>query len=197
MSRIKKLDIEQWDPELRAMTDADNATQLERGPMRMMAHLPDLAKGFVALWAGMKKSRTLSERLIELVRLRIAFHNQCRSCMAIRYRDAQDEGFNENLVCSLEKPYEAPDLTAAERAALAYADLFATDHLAIDDDTYNGLREFFTEAQLVELGTFCAICVGFGRLAASWDMTEELPQAFSDKSAGRIAPWSGEPIVVR
>jgi len=46
MSRIQKLDIDAWDPELRNMTRADSATPLEQGLMRMLAHVPDIAKGF-------------------------------------------------------------------------------------------------------------------------------------------------------
>jgi AhpD family alkylhydroperoxidase len=60
---------------------------------------------------------TLSPRLLELVRLRIAFHNQCRSCMSVRYESAIDDGLTEDAVCSLERPADAPDLSDAERTA--------------------------------------------------------------------------------
>lgn len=197
MSRIAKLDVAEWDPELREAFAADQATPLEQGAMRIFAHRPEIGKGIVALGAGMKRDRSLPERLVELVRLRIAFHNQCRSCMAIRYSDAVADGVDEGLVCSLERPAEAPDLTDAERAALDYADRFATDHLSIDDAMYDRLREHFSEGQLVELGAWVALCLGFGRLGATWDMVEELPDAFRARDAGPITPWSGAPVVVR
>ena len=54
----------------------------------------------MAFAGGLKIHRELPERLIELVRLRVAFHNQCRSCMAIRYKDAIEDGLTEDLVCS-------------------------------------------------------------------------------------------------
>ncbi len=34
---------------------------------------------------------------------------------------------------------------AAERSALDFAELFATDHLAIDDAVYDELRQHFSE----------------------------------------------------
>ena len=74
---------------------------------------------------------------MELVRLRIAFFNQCRSCMAIRYTDAVNDGVTEDLVCSLEKPAEAANLTAAEKAAIDFGERMATDHLSIDDARNN------------------------------------------------------------
>ena len=72
---------------------------------------------------SLKVHRTLPDRLVELVRLRIAFFNQCRSCMAIRYTDAVNDGLTEELVCSLERPEDAADLTEAEKAAIAYGEL--------------------------------------------------------------------------
>lgn len=197
MSRIEILQPEQWDPELRELTQADSATPLEQGLMRMFAHTPGQAKGLAAFGGALKVNRTLPERLVELVRLRVAFHNQCKSCMAIRYQDALDEGLNEELVCSLENPREADNLSAAEKAAIAYGEAFATNHLSIDDDTYDGLREHFSEAQIVELGLTVAFFVGFGRLAATWNMIEELPESFQDPEAGTLTPWNQESIVVR
>lgn len=196
MTRIIKLDPEDWDPELRQLASTATGTPLEQASFGIFAHRPEIMKGMGALRMSLKKDRTLSERLLELVRLRIAFHNQCRSCMAMRYRDAIDDGLTEDLVCSLEKPTEAPDLSAAEKAALAFADRFANNHLSIDEHIYDGLREHFTEGQLVELGIWVAYCVGFGRLAATWDMIETLPTRFQDKSQGTVAPWSAAPVVV-
>ena len=196
MTRVAKVPLEDWDPELRELTRADSGTPLEQGLMRIYAHVPGIAKGLAAFGGSLKLNRTLPERLVELVRLRVAFHNQCRSCMAIRYTDALNDGVTEDLVCSLEKPMEAENLTDAEKVAIEYGEKFATNHLAIDDDMYDRLREHFTEAQIVELGSIVAFFVGFGRLAATWSMTEELPEKFQDLSQ-QIAPWGEEAIVVR
>ena len=118
MSRIKKLKLDEWDNDLREMTAADSGTALEQGIMRMFAHSPEISKGLVAFGGAIKSHRSLPDRLVELVRLRVAFHNQCRSCMAIRYQDGVDAGIDEDLVCSLEKPQEAEDLSDAEKAAI-------------------------------------------------------------------------------
>ena len=196
MSRISKIPVEHWDPELVSMTQGDTASVIEQGITRMLAHCPGMAKGAIGFGAAIAMNRTLPERLVELVRLRVAFHNQCRSCMAIRYSSAVGE-VDENLVCSLEKPQEAADLTPAERAAIEFADLFATDHLAITDARFAALREHFDEAQTMELLLHLALYVGMGRLAATLDMTEELPSGFQAAFGERVSPWSGEPVQVR
>jgi AhpD family alkylhydroperoxidase len=157
------------------------------------ARRPEVAGSLGAVIGALRETGTLPPRLVELVRLRIAFHNQCRSCMSLRYQSAVDDGLTEDAVCSLERPAEAPDLSAAERSALHYADLFATDHLSIDDAVYTELRQHFTEDELVELGVHCAYAVGFGRLTATWNVTEDLPEGFA--AAGRVAPWAAEGVV--
>ncbi|TAD81123.1 MAG: carboxymuconolactone decarboxylase family protein [Sphingomonadales bacterium] len=195
MSRIEKLAPDQWDARLVAAIQPDNLTDLEQGLTRFFAHCPEQALGLMAFGRALKLNRSLPERLVELVRLRVAFFNQCRSCMAIRYADAVADGVTEGLVCSLERPQEAENLSAAEKAAIRYGELMATDHLAIDDAVYAELRRHFTEAQIVELGMTVAFFVGFGRLAATWHMVEELPEAF--KTAEAIAPWGADKIQVR
>ena len=196
MTRLTMIPAENWDPELRALTQAEGATALEQGLLRIMAHAPELAKALAIYGGSLWKGRTLPRRLLELVRLRIAFHNQCRSCMAIRYQSAVDDGLTEGMVCSLEKPYEAADLTDAEKAAIRYADLSANDHFSINGGTFAELRRFFNEAEIVELGMFIAFFIGYGRLGAAWDMVEELPQVFQDKSAP-ISPWAQPSVTVR
>lgn len=197
MSRITKLPVEEWDEELREMTGADSATPLEQGLMRMFAHKPELAKGLTTFAAALKINRTLPDRLVELVRLKVAFHNQCRSCMAIRYTDAVEAGLTEDLVCALETPMDVVDLTPAEKIAIHYGELMASNHLAIDDDLHAELREHFSEAEVVELGMTVSFFVGFGRLAATWNMTEELPKNFQDTSKKTMTPWGEESIIVR
>ena len=153
-----------------------------------------MAAGLNAFAASLKVNRTLPERMIELVRLRVAFHNQCRSCMAIRYPDAVADGLTEELVCSLERPMEADDLDERERLAIRYGELMATNHLAIDDAFHDRLRELFTEPEIVELGLNVALFVGVGRLSATWDMVDELPDRF--RADGTVVPWGDDAIVV-
>jgi AhpD family alkylhydroperoxidase len=169
--------------------------RINLGVAGIMARLPDVAAAVGGVTAAVRETGGLSPRLMELVRLRIAFHNQCRSCMSIRYQSAIDDGLTEDTVCSLEKPAEAPDLTDAERNALRFADLFATDHLAIDDGVYGDLREHFTEDQLVALGLHCALCVGLGRLAATWHVVDDLPEEFRGESDAPLAPWTAKSFV--
>jgi AhpD family alkylhydroperoxidase len=190
MARLSMLPVEGSDG-----APTGDGNQVNRDVFGILAHRPEAAKALSACIDAVYATGTLPERLRELVRLRIAFHNQCRSCMAIRFSAAIDAGVTDELVCSLEKPDEAPDLKDSERAALRYADLFATDHLAIDDAVYGDLRQYFDEGEIVELGLHCALCVGTGRMAATWLVVDHVPERL--KADGVVTPWGGEQLIAR
>jgi alkylhydroperoxidase family enzyme len=56
------------------------------------------------------------------------------------------------------------EYSAAERLAIEYAELFATDHLAIDDAFFSRLAEHFSDAEILAMTVVAARCLGFGRL---------------------------------
>jgi alkylhydroperoxidase family enzyme len=197
MSRIAELPIEQWDARLRTSVNVKDLSPLEKKSRSMLANAPHMALANGSFLAIAMPERKLPSRLLELVRLRIAFHNQCRSCMAMRFQAPGEEVVGSDLVCSLEKPMEAPNLTDREKAALEYADIFATNHFAITDQTFEKLHQYFNDAEIVELAMFCGYYVGFGRFLSVLDLTEELPKVYQDKSH-KVAPWqTNESVVVR
>jgi AhpD family alkylhydroperoxidase len=173
--------------------DLGQGDRINLGVASIIGRLPAVAGALGSLNAALRDSGTLSPRLLELVRLRIAFFNQCRSCISVRYQSAIDDGLDEAAVCSLERPADAEDLSAAERSALHFAELFATDHLSIDDAAYDALRQHFSEDELVELGLHCAIALGVGRLSATWDVSDDLPEA--GQPSERLAPWNAASVV--
>jgi alkylhydroperoxidase family enzyme len=179
MARLNPAPREQYEPLFGA--DAPVRTQI-------YAQRPEIAEKFVELGQRMRDTHILSGRLLELVRLRIAFHNQCRSCMSVRYSYGIEDGLTEALVCSLEQPQEAEGLTDGERAAIGYADLMATNHLEIDDDTFRELRLHFTDPEIMELCFNVAYNVGFGRMAMSLNMLEGLPEGYVGD--GVVTPWN-------
>ena len=186
MPRIAPAPLEQYAP----LVGVD-------APLRQQvyAQAPELVGPYLQFMAALRDKGTLPARLIELLRLRIAFHNQCRSCMAIRYSSGLEDGVTENLVCSLEKPQEADDLTDAEKAALAYADRLATDHLSITDETFAELGKYFDAGETMELCLQVGTFVGYGRMAASLAMTDDLPDDYADMDAV-LAPWRNAPASV-
>lgn len=88
---------------------------------------------------------------------------------------------------------DADDPTEPEKAALALADLFATDHLRVDDALFARLREHFDEHELMELCLQVATFAGYGRMGAGLAMTDDLPEEYADPHAV-LAPWVQTPV---
>ena len=195
MARVSTVNPEDFTPELADMVGNPTSEQrVQIGSLTVWANRPQIATAFVRLVQTVDTNSSLTPRLRELVRLRVAFHNQCRSCMAVRSSAAIADGMTDGAVCSLERPDDAADLTDAEKAGFAYADLLATDHLSIDDAVFDRLRQHFDEPQIIDLGVHIGVCVGFGRLAMSWDIVDDLPPAFQ-RDHPRAVPWSAGAVL--
>lgn len=165
-----------------------------RTTLSIAAHRPKMWAARMAMIDALHDEGTLSRRLIELIRLRVVFWTQCRSCAAVRF--LPEEEIPEDLVCSLERPADAPDLTDAERAVMRFVDLYASDNTAIDDAVYDDLRQYYTEAELVEIGAWCAENYGWGRVVATWRVWDDLPESLREAGTDElISPWAGhEPL---
>lgn len=99
MARITPIQPDQWPEEL-AKFRPEHLSEVEQDVIGIHAHLPATTHAFYKTKAVLAREGTLPERLHELVRLRIAFFNQCRSCMSLRYSGE----VSEDVVCSLERP---------------------------------------------------------------------------------------------
>lgn len=62
------------------------------------------------------------------------------------------------------------DFSDAEKAALHYTERLYVDHANIDHDLFAELLQFYTEAQIVELGWAVVSYMGFGRLIHSFGL---------------------------
>ena len=98
--------------------------------LRALALRPQMAQAVNAMEVAVGKSG-LDRRLHELVRMRIAFINQCTVCMDWRNSTWLDD---ETLLANVADWATAAGYTDAERVALEYAERFSTDSANIDDD---------------------------------------------------------------
>jgi alkylhydroperoxidase family enzyme len=63
----------------------------------------------------------------------------------------------------------------AERVALEYAELFAGEHLAINQDLYDRLADHFEPAMIVAMTLSMACFVGLGRANQVLDLEQSCP----------------------
>ncbi|MNO62289.1 hypothetical protein D3C76_529610 [compost metagenome] len=127
-------------------------------PVQVWAHRPSVALAWLGLMESLHTDSLLDERLRELVRLKIASITTCQACQLARKSDTVTE---QDIACMAT---DSELFTPAERAALHYAEAFASDYLAIDDAYFSRLAGFFSTEQVVELGLYCALMLAGGRM---------------------------------
>jgi glutathione peroxidase len=97
----------------------------------------------------------LAVRLRELIRLKIAAITTCSACQLARKTDTVTAA---DIACRSFAPgQQHTHFSEPEQAALRYAELFASDPMAIHDTVYDRLKRSFTVPEIVELNLFCAL----------------------------------------
>jgi alkylhydroperoxidase family enzyme len=102
----------------------------------------------------------LDARLKELVRLRIATLNGCKTCKAARLDP--DHVSEREATVGVDSP-DKGSFTPRERAAL---------QLAVDDRMIRELRQHFSQEELVELLMMTGQYIGFGRMLSILKLEE-------------------------
>jgi alkylhydroperoxidase family enzyme len=103
----------------------------------------------------------LTPRLKELVRLRIATLNGCRTCAAARLAS---DTVSEPEARSVDAYMSSAAYSAAEQAAIRIAEMLAVAHDQIDETDIAALREHFDDAEILELLMMAGQYIGFGRM---------------------------------
>jgi alkylhydroperoxidase family enzyme len=160
MARLVPIPLDALSAPLAAMVERGRRNRMLSStiPVQIWAHRPGVAAAWLSALEEMHLRSCLSERLRELVRLRIAAITTCQACLVARKSDTVTE---EDLSCLSS---DHPRFTDAERAALRYAELFAGDYFAIDEALYETLAEHFSTEQIVELNLYSALMLAGGRM---------------------------------
>ena len=77
---------------------------------------------------------------------------------------ARQQGLTEELIAEVPHFENSKKLTAPEKAAIRFAEVLAGDHRQASQETFDGLREHFTESEIIDLGFRIVTFVGYGRL---------------------------------
>lgn len=144
---------------------------------------PALSGPAAAYSTAVYERSTLSLREFESARITIASVNQCLLCLGWRTArdvpgrgedpDAVPDTFYEDIVT-----HRWDSASPRERLAAEFAERYATDHAAMDDELWDRLHAAFSDAELVDLG----LCV------ASWLALGRFNQVFDIDGACRVTP---------
>lgn len=130
---------------------------------------PGAYRAMAALEGYVRNSSRLEPSLLELVRMRASQINGCAYCIDMHSKDARARGETEQRLYALSAWRETPFFTDRERAALEWTEavtLIGSSHAS--DESYEEVRQRFTEEELVNLTLAIVTINGWNRLATSF-----------------------------
>lgn len=126
----------------------------------------DMAVGMGALSDAVYTNTQLPVREREAARWTIALINHCAVCQGTRAKDAEPAEIDEAFYAEVANWQKSEVLTDRERHAAEFAQYFALDHLAMDDEFWARMHERFADDELADLTICCGMFLGMGRTLA-------------------------------
>jgi alkylhydroperoxidase family enzyme len=112
---------------------------------------PDAYARFREMYAGLWDREVINPALLELCRLRIATILGCAAERVVRYDVPRDAGLDEARIAALSQWPTALEFSAAERAAIDFAEQYVIDPHQLTDAHFDALHDEFDEPALATL----------------------------------------------
>lgn len=128
---------------------------------RIIARSPEHAKPFLRALIMSHAEGNVDHKLKEIIRIQLARFAEDPYFSELRSSKARAEKLGEDKIDAGSDDYEdSPLFSEAEKCALRYADQMFLDANKVDAALYAELKTHFSEAQIMELGSFIALHYG-------------------------------------
>lgn len=163
MPRLDYLDETELPADVRTLLrNAETAGSPDPRVLRILFKSP-IGVAWYRYWLASSNDGQLPKDLKELCRVKIAFDHECGYCGTVRSAAAKAAGLTEDKIQEVWRYESSPILSTREKLALRFADHLKHDIAKADDDAfYAELKQHFSDAEIVELGLWCAENVGAG-----------------------------------
>ena len=192
MAVVRPLDEDEIPPDLL------DYIQFFKGPLgvipnsvRTMSHQPRIAKAFTDLnIAVMKSEGDVTAEFKRLIGFVASMVSGCRYCQAHMILASERFGATEERLGSVLDYENSPHFSDAEKAALAFAFAAAESPSGVTDDHAAGLREHWSDTDIVEIMGVVALFGYLNRWNDSMGSTlEDLPIQAGEKRLGSVG-WN-------
>lgn len=127
---------------------------------------PEIAMAMGGLASAVYGHSHLTKREREAARYTIALINDCAVCRATRAKGGEEAGIEEGFYAEVPAWRNSSSLSDRERLAAEFAQRFANDHLAMDDEFWDRLRDGYRDEEIADLTMCCGAWLGMGRALA-------------------------------
>jgi uncharacterized peroxidase-related enzyme len=160
--------------------------------MKVLAHSPEAVRHLGGLMLAWRERGNLSRRVVEVAVVTVSRVNRCPYCIAHHGPVLVDLGLPPEAVEAILDPVP-PGFTPADVLVRDYARLVIERPWGIRDRVFEGLRETFTDAQIVELTLRISMCNLFNQLNESMQIAMEDGVAEQAAARGVQAPAEAPP----
>lgn len=171
MTRIAPLPRDKiTDPELRALMEQAEALGVPDDLFaRIVARAPDQAKPTMRALLMSFTQGNVDHRLKEIIRVLLARFAGDDYFASLRSRKARAMGLTEQRIGEgcFEYEDESKGFSEAEKIALRFADLMYLDANQIDKNFYDEMKKHWSEAQIMEIGSFMVCYYGMAMFMRS------------------------------
>jgi hypothetical protein len=128
---------------------------------RIVARSPVHAKPFLRAMIFSHTEGRIGHRLKEIVRIQLARFAEDPYFAGLRSAKAKAAGLDEEAIDEGAGDYEdSAAFSEAEKWALRYAEQMYLDASKVDETFYDEMKQHFSEAEIMELGSFIALHYG-------------------------------------
>ncbi len=128
---------------------------------RILSRVPAYAKALLRAMLLSHTEGNVDHKLKEIIRIQLARRAGDPYFSGLRSAKAKDEGLDEVAIAAGCDDYErSPLFSEAEKWALRYADQMYLNPASVDAGFYAGMKQHYSEAQIMELGAFIALHYG-------------------------------------
>lgn len=127
-----------------------------------------VVKAMMALESYVRRSG-LETSVLHLIKVRASQINGCAYCIDMHTKDARADGQSEQRLYALNAWRQTPFFSDRERAALEWTEsLTLVSETHVPDETYELVREQFSEDEIANLTTAVIVINGWNRIAISF-----------------------------
>ena len=166
MARISLVHPLDADEEVRALFgELEERFQKVPNLFAAIANHPPAMGPILGLFEAVYAQDGLSDRLKELVLVKVAFGLQSHYCLTLHKAFALERGVSNEELKALREEDDFRSFPEAERVVLRYADAYVEDARQIPDRLYDELRSHYAEGAIVRISLLVSLALLFGDLA--------------------------------
>ena len=139
----------------------------------VLAHVPAAVRHIPAMLMELRSAATLPRRYLELAIVVVSKRNACHYCVGHHVPMLAVEGVPAEAVAQIPERVDHPSLTDIDRLVIAYSVAVNDTPNRIRDAMHTGIRQHFSEAQIVELTLRIALTGFFNKFSDALGIEEE------------------------